>query len=70
MTKRVFVFTEDQSNDKSTNRPLLWAIPEDQIEVVQSQSGSQNCYLVVNGRRVQGSFDKLVAALGERVDII
>jgi hypothetical protein len=28
-----------------------------------------NCYLVVNGLEVEGSFDELVKTLGERVDI-
>jgi len=71
MTERVFVFTEELTDKqrKDYARPRLWAIPESKIVSVESQRGSQNCYLVVNGIRVEGSFDKFVTTLGLRVDI-
>jgi hypothetical protein len=47
----------------------MYAFRENEIKEVRTQSGSQNCYLVVNGLDVEGSFDELVAKLGERVDI-
>jgi hypothetical protein len=44
------------------------AIPEDQITSVETQWGSQNIFLKVNGREVKGSFDNFINLLGERVD--
>lgn len=64
--RRIFVFKE---NRPLVNRDLLLAIPEDQINSIQSQKGSENCYLKVNGVEVHGSFEKLIDILGERVDI-
>ena len=64
--RRIFVFKE---NRPLVNRDLLLAIPEDQIHSIQSQKGSENCYLKVNGVEVHGSFEKLIDILGERVDI-
>jgi len=66
MAKRVFVFRE---KCKDNVRPILFAIPEDQIFSLESQWGSQNCYLKVNGILVQGSFDEVVSELGERIDV-
>ena len=71
MTERVFVFTEELTEKQRSDyvRPRLYAIPESKIVSVESQRGSQNCYLVVNGIRVQGSFEDFVTTLGERIDI-
>jgi hypothetical protein len=69
MKERVFVFTETESSMKGKTRPFMYAFRENEIKEVRTQSGSQNCYLVVNGLEVNGSFDELVAKLGERVDI-
>jgi glutamine synthetase type III len=71
MTQRVFVFTETEKSMKNRNRtrPLMYAFRESEIKSVQSQQSSQNCYLVVNGLEVIGSFDDLVNLLGERIDI-
>jgi glutamine synthetase type III len=71
MTERVFVFTETEKSMKNRNRtrPLMYAFRESEIKSVQSQQSSQNCYLVVNGLEVIGSFDALVNLLGERIDI-
>ena len=71
MNERVFVFTETESSmkDKWTNRPRMYAFRENEIKEIRSQWGSQNCYLVVNGLEVNGSFDDLVSLLGERIDI-
>lgn len=66
MKKRVFVFREV---NETSSRPYLHAFPEDKIHFAKSQWGSQNCYLIVNGIEVHGSFDKFVELLGERVDI-
>jgi hypothetical protein len=71
MTERVFVFTETESSMKGNcaTRPFMYAYRESEIKEIRTQRGSQNCYLVVNGREVNGSFDELVNILGERVDI-
>lgn len=73
--QRVFVFTTQPSEDWKNrpiedwkSRPMLYAFPEDQIHSIQSQKGSENCYLKVNGIEVKGSFEKLIEMLGERVD--
>jgi hypothetical protein len=69
MKERVFVFTEAERSMKDRTRPFMYAFRESEINDVRSQWGSQNCYLVVNGIEVRGSFDELVETLGERVDI-
>lgn len=65
MNKKIFVFTQTTYNG---GRNYLLAIPENHIHTIQSQSGSENCYLKVNGVEVQGSFEKLIEMLGEKVD--
>lgn len=71
MRERVFVFEVELSTKERENyvRPRIFALRESEIQTVESQCGSQNCYLVVNGTRVCGSFDWLVKELGERVDV-
>ena len=68
MNERIFVFTESKKS-AGDFRPRIYAIRENDIKEIRSQWGSQNCYLVVNNLDVEGSFDELVAKLGERVDI-
>ena len=69
MNERIFVFTETESSMKGETRPFMYAFPESEIKEVRTQRGSQNCYLVVNGHEVNGSFDDLVNLLGLRIDI-
>ena len=71
MTERVFVFTESESSMKGrlVTRPFMYALRENEIKEIRTQRGSQNCYLIVNGLEVNGSFDDLVSLLGERIDI-
>jgi hypothetical protein len=71
MNERVFVFTESESSmkDKMKTRPIMYAFRENEIKEIRTQRGSQNCYLVVNGFEVNGSFDDLVNLLGLRIDI-
>ena len=71
MNERVFVFTETESSmkNKSVTRPFMYAFRESEIKEVRTQWRSQNCYLVVNGLEVNGSFDDFVSLLGERLDI-
>jgi hypothetical protein len=71
MTEQIFVFTESESSMKNRTgtRPFMYALPKSEVKSVHSQRGSQNCYLVVNGLEVNGSFDDLVSLLGERIDI-
>lgn len=64
--KRVFVFMEKRETGQ---RPYMHAIPEDRIVSLETIYGSQNVYLKVNGIEVQGSFDEMVAELGERIDV-
>ena len=67
---RVFVFKEAYNIAyKAGRRQKLYAIPENNIEVIISNVGSENCYLKVNGIEIDGSFESLVKQLGERVDI-
>ena len=66
MKNKIFVFKETTYNG---GRDYLLAIPEDHIHSIQTQKGSENCYLKVNGVEVHGSFEKLIEMLGERVDI-
>jgi hypothetical protein len=66
---KIFVFREANKKDERHFRPRLYAFVEKDIVKIESMWGSHNCYLVVNGIEVQGSFDKLVSKLGERVDI-
>jgi hypothetical protein len=69
MNERVFVFTETESSMKNRTRPFMYAFRESEIKEVRTQRGSQNCYLIVNGHEVNGSFDDFVSLLGERVDV-
>jgi hypothetical protein len=72
MTERVFVFTETERSLNKTRplgRPLMYAFRESEIKEIRTQRGSQNCYLVVNGLEVNGSFDDFVNLLGERIDV-
>ena len=64
--KRIFAFKKKNYN--SGKRDSLYAVPEDLIQSIESQKGSENCHLIVNGIQVQGSFDELLKTLGERVD--
>ena len=65
MKNKIFVFKETAYNG---GRDYLLAIPEDHIHSIQTQKGSENCYLKVNGVEVYGSFEKLIEMLGKRVD--
>ena len=65
MKNKIFVFKETTYNG---GRDYLLAIPQDHIHSIQTQKGSENCYLKVNGVEVYGSFEKLIEMLGERVD--
>lgn len=66
MSQRVFVFrTKTLSRD---GRPYLVAFPEAQITSLKSIWGGQHVDLEVNGVMVEGSFDKMVNVLGERVN--
>ncbi len=67
MNERIFVFRE---KNNSGRRPMMRAFPESAITEIVTRSGSQSCYLVVNGYEVEGSFDEVVAILGKRVDIV
>jgi len=72
MTDRVFVFTETENSMKNKclrTSPFLYALRENEIKEIRTQRGSQNCYLIVNGLEVNGSFDDLVTLHGERIDI-
>jgi hypothetical protein len=73
MNERIFVFTESKSSadnsHRTSQRPRIYAFRESEIKEIRTQLGSHNCYLVVNDLEVEGSFDELVAKLGERVDI-
>jgi hypothetical protein len=71
--ERIFVFTESKSSAqnsfRTSERPRKYAIRESEIVEAYTQVGSERTYLVVNGVQVEGTFDDLVALLGERVDV-
>jgi hypothetical protein len=67
MAQKIFVFeTERISSD---GRPYLLAIPENQITELCTVFGGHNVQLSVNSIPVKASFDSLINALGERVDM-
>lgn len=67
---RIFVFKELYDRAYKANRKQrMYAIPENSIELIETVNGSQNCYLVVNGKEVEGTFDGLIAKLGERINV-
>lgn len=68
MAERVFVFQIDQSA-KDSSRPRLIAFPESKILTIESQRGSENCYLMINGHQVVGSFDAFVKSFGKRMNV-
>jgi hypothetical protein len=67
MTQRIFVFKAEKVT--SDGRPCLLAIPENQITELRSVVGAHNVQLAVNGVLVTASFNDLIDALGERVDM-
>lgn len=67
MTQRIFVFKTERVT--SDGRPYLLALPENQITELRSVVGAHNVQLTVNGVPVTASFNSLIDALGERVDM-
>jgi hypothetical protein len=71
--ERLFVFTESkrsaQNSFRTSERPRKYAFRESEIKEIYTQVGSEQNYLMVNGIEVEGTFDELVALLGERVDV-
>jgi hypothetical protein len=67
MTQRIFVFKAEKVT--SDGRPCLLAIPENQITELRSVVVAHNVQLAVNGVLVTASFNDLIDALGERVDM-
>ena len=67
MTQRIFVFKTERIT--SDGRPYLLAFPENQITELRSVVGAHNVQLAVNGVSVTASFNDLIDALGERVDM-
>ena len=57
---RIFEFKK--VGDEKT-RSFLVAFPESKINTIESQEGSQNTYLKVNGIRVWGSYTDLIDRL-------
>ena len=67
MSERIFVFKRSAKNEG--DRPWLIAIPESKILTMETQLGSENCCLIVNGYSTTSSFNSLISAIGERVSI-
>ena len=67
MTQRIFVFKTERVT--SDGRPYLLALPENQITELRSVVGAHNVQLAVNGVPVTASFNSLIDALGERVNM-
>jgi hypothetical protein len=66
MANRIFVFKGIHPG--LAGRHYLHAFPENAINSVETQIGSENVRLVINGIEVIGSFDKFVKQLGERIN--
>jgi len=49
--------------EEGAGRPFLIAFPVDKIDKIESQSGSQGCYLKINGIEVKGSYDSFIKEL-------
>jgi hypothetical protein len=62
MTNRIFVFKTKELNGNGL--PYLLAIPENQIERIDSAWGSHNVFCKVNGVSVDCSFEDLVKRFG------
>jgi hypothetical protein len=67
MNDNVFVFKLRRRN--ANDRYRLWAVPRHAIQTIETQMGSQNVYLLVNGVEVEGSFDEFIKQLGTRIDV-
>jgi len=67
MPQKIFVFETEQIT--SDGRPYLLAIPENQITELRTVFGGHNVQLSVNSIPVKASFNSLIDALGERVDM-
>ena len=71
---RIFVFREHRKRDSADSRsgdtrPRVYAIPEKKITEIQSIEGSDS-YLIVNDRRVEGSFDDLIDLLNTPSNLV
>lgn len=64
MSERLYVFVGVVPRNKSYERPRVYAWPASAITSVESQVGSENCYLRINGVEVDGSFDAFVREWG------
>jgi hypothetical protein len=62
MPQRIFVFKTTEVT--SDGRPYLLAIPEDKITELRTTYGSDNIYAIVNGTKVNCSFERLIKELG------
>jgi len=62
MPQRIFVFKTTEVT--SDGRPYLLAIPEDKITELRTVYGSHNMYTIVNGTKVNYSFEQLTKELG------
>jgi len=61
MNERLYVFHAKTPDGWRGNfRPQIHAWPASAIKSVESQVGSENCHLVINGIAVEGSFDTFV----------
>jgi hypothetical protein len=64
MTERIFIFQRTIKNPVSkSERKFLVAFPESEIKKVESRTGSENCFLMVNDQEVDASFEELVESM-------
>jgi hypothetical protein len=68
MNNRIFVFKTKELN--GNGQPYLLAIPENQIERIDSAYGSHNVFCKVNGIAVDCSFDDLVKKFGNLIGVV
>lgn len=61
MTERLYIFRAKKPTGwYGDYRPQIYAWPASAITSVKSRVGSENCYLLINGVEVEGSFDAFV----------
>ena len=65
---KIYEFTRPNESKLSVKRRRLIAFPASAITSIESQKGSENAFLKVNGIQVHGSYEALLKQLKEAND--
>ena len=60
--KRYFEF---RIKSAAGGRNYIMLLPEDKIEKIETQEGSEAVYCVVNGEEIDGDYEKIISILGD-----